>query len=741
MTTQPFTAIPGYGLIEPSSVEVAEPALSTPDEWAVEFGRTREKLLTFLRVRDPYVVLAKTAMQYMVELNQPIDPTAQRIQQPELELLQAHFLTFRTPPRGAPTSPGNFARLWSTASRHVAAFLHKQPAGARGEVADLITHRVRTQTVYYRNLFDREGCEGTLRDILERFDEISLRERGQPLSHTFRDLTRLLDLVEERLRVFLEHIRSLMTSTDRETALSAVDFFCEVSPLARRAWRYAENRFSDLRELQLAGFHVSELATPWVFTLPRDLLEREFPPASLEAIDRLSIRPGELSSVNLDFIYMDNPVWRRPFVAKPDGALFAPLVQLVLSFPFLIVEGLMEGNKPLLEAYARARAAHLEDAIFNNLRRAMPSAEIYRNVEWDDPKTQTRYENDVVAVIGNFIFLFEAKSGRISDIARRGGDQSLTNNLKDLFVEPGEQASRLQAYLDAHGSGVRLWEKGGGRPIDLKLDRPKVVFKYSVCIEHFTALTSAKFYLMEIGLIADDATWAPVLSLGELQMLDRFLDTEISFVHYLTRRSTLEDVLDFDGDEQDLLSMYLTNGFCIDSASLDGRKVMFQFADQMVRRRIEPRADRTEPEIHGVRLPPLWKDAVKEIYIDQSRHRFDMINVILNQPPPSLHEAERRIRKWRRGGGDEGTDLFYSRYCVGKRTFVLAVHFMKRMPEREDWVARGRDIAAQPAMSNDGPTDCAVFLAIRNSKVHPFDAVYFARFPRAFGAEPGNSIQ
>ncbi|MGB6795140.1 MAG: hypothetical protein WBE48_00820 [Xanthobacteraceae bacterium] len=70
----------------------------------------------------------------------------------------------------------------------------------------------------------------------------------------------------------------------------------------------------------------------------------------------------------------------------------------------------------------------------------MPSAEVYERVIWSDPKTGKGFENDVVALIGNTIFLFEAKAGRIADAARRGGALSLERNFKELFVEPGEQA-------------------------------------------------------------------------------------------------------------------------------------------------------------------------------------------------------------------------------------------------------------------------------------------------------------
>ena len=167
----------------------------------------------------------------------------------------------------------------------------------------------------------------------------------------------------------------------------------------------------------------------------------------------------------------------------------------------------------------------------------MPSAKVYKNVMWRDPTTERLYENDVVALIGNTIFLFEAKSGKLDDAGRRGGERGLTRNFRELFVEPGEQARRLENYLNSKGKDALLWIKGTEENVHLDLDRPKVVHKFSICIEHFAALTSAKHNLKKLGTIKDEDAWAPVLSLGELMLVWRYLDSEVAFFHDLNAPS------------------------------------------------------------------------------------------------------------------------------------------------------------------------------------------------------------
>jgi len=722
-------ALPGFAQFElPEPEELTGTADWTQAQWQEEFDRSREQLTRFLAARDPLIILARTAARIIVESG-TTDDALRAIEQPEAEILQALIVTSPPPTRPVPTSPGNLVRLWPLVSRHIHSFIRKltRKEGKAADIRQLVSHRARLHTLYYRNLFTRPDCEQVLQELLTRIDPRSESELGYRLSDLFRAGARLSDLVIGRLEVFAEQLRTLLTSPKRGEVTGAIDFFRSAYPVADRAWRGRTDRFADPETVRAAAFQMSEFAYPWVFTLSRKTLEAEFAPSIVDALYRLSLRPGEAATVDPQHIYLNNPIWRRPYVRLEDDSLFAPLAQLIFSFPFAIVEGLMEGHSALQNAYEAARADYLESATAALLRSAMPSARVYESVVWDDPETGQQWENDVVAVVGNFIFVFEAKSGRISDAARRGGDLSLTTNFRQLFVEPGIQAWRLQNYLDQQRQSSILRLKAGNSRIDIGLDKPKVVFTFSICIEHFTTLTSAKYYLKEMGLVENDTAWAPVLSLGELKMIDRFLDSEVSFIHYLTRRATLEDLIDFDGDEQDILSVYLTNGLWIDASQLDGGRVAFHNADGPVRVNRTPRVDRTIVEVQGVQLSRLWLAIVNELYEDHGqRHRFDLINVILNQMPPALADIERRVRRFRRGVPTDGEDVISVRFEVGKKMYLLVAYLAKSLPELEEW----RDVGRQMTMlfmPENGTIDCAAFIFARRSKESTFDGVSFYR--------------
>jgi hypothetical protein len=414
---------------------------------------------------------------------------------------------------------------------------------------------------------------------------------------------------------------------------------------------------------------------------------------------------------------------------------------LIYAFPFLMFEQVITGNHALERAYANARATFLEDTIASLIATGLPSAKVDRAVMWRDNDSQREYENDVVAIVGNTIFLFEAKSGRLDDVARRGGGKSLVTNFRELFVEPGEQARRLENHLNNQRDRAILWVKKTGARIALDLQRPKIVHKFSICIEHFASLTSAKHHLKELGLIPDDSAWAPVLSIGEFQLVWRYLDTEISLFHYLTRRATLEEVMNFRGDEQDILSVYLINGLWIETEEIKGRTVLFKDSCGIVRRPKEPRKDRRECELYGVLLSAYWKALICEIYSDVSnRHRFDIIEVLLNQSPPSLAATEGKIRKWKKSLSRKraNEEVVFSYSTIGARTFVLAFAFVDRAIGESEWVQRARRIAYEGALPLFSASDCAVIGKSKKSKEWTYDAITFFRFGHRSTAQPAD---
>lgn len=697
------------------------------NEWKLDFEHTCNNLQNFLSARDPLVILSRTIALHLMNLRNKTHNAGQ-LEQAHTEITQALILTNNLKFKNVPTSPDNFLRYWQLLFRNLHSFMGQQYYDDRtSDIDKNIIHRARLQTLYYRNLFAQEDCEQALVGILGKIDSDTEKDLGYKLTSLFQACVRIFEITNEKLLQFNNNIIPLYQAENKGDVLKAIDFLKNTYPLCEELWDRCGDQFTDLKSISATGVQIFELGYPWVFTLSRTQLQSEFEPKLLDAIFEMALPLGALSGANLDHIYLNNPVWRKPYIALENGDIYVGLSHLIYSFPFAIIEEKMDGNPKLKIAYEDSRSEYLEEAIETILQTAMPSARIHKGVYWTDPATGKRWENDIVAFIGNYVFVFEAKSGKITEASRRGGDLSLRNNFKELFIEPGIQGWRLQRYIDEYGIRSELFEKNGNRIKNLGFDHPKAVFRYSVCFEHFNSLTSAKLHLKKFNAIENETAWTPILSLGELKMIDRFLDTEISFVHYLSRRSTFEEIIALDGDEQDILSMYLTNGFCIDASKIEGTHLTLMNADSFVRIRKTPRLDRTETEVHGVLLSQLWAFAVKEIYKrKEDRHRFDYINVILNQFPPSLAEIEKRIRRFRRNVPSNDEDIITVKFVVGRRVFVLGCYLAKKRPTHEEWRNIGRSMF-EPFLQGYDTAECAAFYYLRRSKERAYDGASFYR--------------
>ena len=717
--------VPGYGEIDP---ELLKREHVDGDATAVQ-AATAAQTLQFLWARDPAALLAKSGEQLLRELVPgEIGPGASGLEQIHVELLQA-FALAAGPGRAVPASPKAMVRLWTLAKRNLAAYLTATPPGPDADQDALLTRRIRTRTIFYRNIFNSDDAADIVPSLVAHMDAAALDRLGFRMSDFAKALFAIFNDVGNR---FSDRIDREQVLREGVAVDGAITEMLKESAWARRMWRSAATCPLQPAGRGWAGFQLAEMFCSPLFLFRHRDLNARFGEAVTAALFSRALAFGAVGKDALSTIYLDNPIWSRPFIALDADTLFLPLPGLIVSFPFAIVEGLIGSDQRLQKAYADARSGYLEDDVERIVRRSLPSATVYRGATWHDPDTKVRYEHDVVAVLGMQVLIFEAKSGKLAPAARRGGLKSLKTNFENLFVEPGKQASRLKALLASRRDDVVLVDRNG-RPVRFEPLGPSVVHKFGVCIEQFASVTSSRRLFREMGLLDIDQEWAPILTLGELRMISERLDTEMSFLHYLTRRATADDVFDFIADEQDLLSMYLMNGFALDPRTLEGRQVMLLQADAAVRGRASPRADRRVFATPGIVLPPMWALIGKEIYKADHRHRFDIIVAILNQFPGALAGMAQTVQRWRSGAGKGSGNTLSARAVIGDRVFVVAVHMAKEPPlDEKAWADQSRMIAYDLGEKLDA-TDCVVILKLRRSKSPTFDGVSFFRFPMGVG--------
>lgn len=713
--------VPGFG-----PADIPEKPLSDFEgDHELALSHALERLHCFVTARDPLSLLSLFGRQHLIEAAQSERDESELVIQSEAELLQTLALKFDN--WGVvPTSPNNFQRchkILRNCLHHYAATMQTK----NDDIESLVSYKIRIQTLFYRNSFSSEVGAVIVPALLSKIDPATEAALGYKLSDLARAVFDLLRLVGERMENFRVRIGAILRGDDVETKIR--EFAAHSAAVSRviaktEGWFVANNWPSN------AAFQVSEAGWSPVFTFSRKGLIDCYGKAVASALFELGIRPGELANFNLREAFLGSPIRQRPFVRLDDNHLFVPNPGLIVSFIFEMLEYVIRAHPKLLDTYHRARGSYLPEAIEELVRMALPSAKLYREVTWHDLTTDTRYENDVLAVAGHHVFIFEAKAGKLKPAARRGGVSSIKKNLKELFIEPARQAARLEDALRSGQVKSGMLVDCDGNPVEIDSGRPVIVRKFSVCLEHFAGLTATRHSYSELGLLAKGEPWAPILSLGELHMIGMHLDSEPAYFHYLSRRQTIEEQFDFMGDEQDLLSVYLANRFCLDEKALAGVRVMFLGADELARERKIPASNRKRFDIPGIKLPYLWQRIAKEIYESGNQHRFDMLEVILNQHPSDLKGLDLRAARWNRGLSTK-EDIAFVRRAIGSRVFGLALAHVKYPPISGVELGLFSREVIQSVPVTDRPSDFLLVIRSQKKSTATYDGVHFGRLAQA----------
>lgn len=532
---------------------------------AVEFRSATQRLETSLSGYEPLSLLALVSLSYLFGsdgLERP--PVNGRvITQFHAELLQAMVLRH---PRNAfpwlPTLPdpegllrdlddASLAHLFQTMAAH---------ADPTEEALAQVRARMRAFTQAVRNWGYPDQIAQVVTELFFPLDDAALAAIGVAPSALFRMFLGIIATVEARMGP-LAAARKVIESTKvprdlkKSMAASVPDSIS------------LEEGIDQVRKGML--LHQSfALVDACTFTLDElmsiyaaDVDQQSF----ASAIDGLSYGFGDLADTQVDDIFLDNPVWQRPFVRLDDGKYFISIPGMLLSFGLDILEALVVAVPALKEPYLKRRGMYLEDSLTTQFQGAFPDAEIYQGSRWVDGKL---WENDVLVVIDHVAVVIEAKSNAVH-ASREGNPGGLKQNVKDVMATPSAQGSRFEQYLRNNPGPIRFRTNKSGVFNEFDTSKVKQFVRLNVSLRPLGGLHSRWPLLRDAGLIAAEVDMAPTMTLADLKSVFDVLDGPCQKLHYLARRAEFERNARYTGDELDLLALYLETGFNIGRLEFD----------------------------------------------------------------------------------------------------------------------------------------------------------------------------
>jgi hypothetical protein len=578
----------------------------------------------------------------------------------------------------------------------------------------LALEQIRGTTQFVRGEFSPHQLDHYLRSIFEHIDNDFAKVHGISGSALLDTLQRLLRAIEDKLNDHRERCRKVLKSYK---AKKAVKNYFEMFPEegVRRDTILADAVAKQVRPHQMRLFLLeeSDRFLPRVFSLSESDINAACPggadtTAAKRAIEAWSLAFGDLREHRVEYLYLSNPVWDRPFIKLADGRFFWPSPATSFSFQFEMFERLIAADTDLLQTYEDARAEMLEEELGLLLKKYYRNGRVIRGARWTNLVDKREYENDVVVLIDHTALLFEAKSGKVTAEAKRGAGRRLKREIEKLMVEPAEQSKRLMELLKNDRREHTFQTKDGEQVIDSRgIDR---FIRVNVTFNVIGALSSRWPYLVDADLIHGDAVQIPTMSLADLDTVCDVLNEQATITHYLHRRSAFEASADYFADEIDLLAFYLKTGFNIGETEFDGTRLMiYGMSDELsayFKRQAEgQRLERPVPE-----RTKLFGRIIFSLEERTPEHWLELAGRLLNVAIGDQGTIERnigpsvaKVRKSPNASMSWGAEL--ANGPPQRREAIAFVWY--RCADRDDRDARLRAHAVQ-VMDMAGTSDCLV---------------------------------
>lgn len=368
--------------------------------------------------------------------------------------------------------------------------------------------------------------------------------------------------------------------------------------------------------------------------------------------DNFSLPLDQTLETDIEEIFLSNPVWTRPIIKLNDQVYFCAIPQTFFSFVIPSLESFI--SKIDAERLSKSRSVYLENKIREIICRRFPQSKTVSGLEWK--KDGRLYETDLITFIDSHAVILEAKSGKITESALKGALGRIKKHITQLFIDPGIQSARFKDHLEALIKD-QILDPELVKKIPIDLQSIRKIIRISVSLEDFGSLQSNLTDLKGTGWFPNGFTPCPTFNLADFETIFDFLEHPVQILHYFEARHNIENLLDYRGDELDLLGLYISTLFNLGSVGKDTHLSISGMSSEIDRyymsREIGVHIEKPQPKISK-----LFKDIFRQLE-DRKPLRWTEIGVILNYFSPDdqvgmesrLGSLKRNVLKnWKKTG-------------------------------------------------------------------------------------------
>jgi len=571
------------------------------------------------------------------------------------------------------------------------------------KVIEISTRLYQPLDSYYKNTF---GLEATiLISIFENFvsqSEKAMNEHFQQIREIF-SKNNLDDLVKAYYQTF----------TDLQDEPNDLISFFHEKNLSLEAAKFMMLEHSALRLTDIFLFYCPQIAND---------LNIEDIDGIRTALSKLSYQFGDLKENNSEFFFLNNPVWTKPLIQLSEDLYFCSIPQVFFSYIFEIFKELSSKKPSLKKKLSEQRAFFLENEIENLMRDAFPESTIQSNLKWQEQ--DSIYETDLLVKIDSYLLIVEAKSGSISSPAFRGATKAMKRDIKELLEYPAIQSKRLADKIWRIKQDV---EEDNDLLANLQFDIDQIqkIIRLSITLEDFATIQANLSDLKETRWLSEDVTTAVTMTLADLEVVFNILDSVPDKIHYLVRRSELQERVKYKADELDLIGLYTETTFNFGEAEFLNRQWFWTgMSDKIDNYYIAKEKNYNYPK-PKIKLTKWWAD-IRNYIEDRKPYRWSEVAVMmLNVPYAEQIALEKKFKKLakklrnRRYKQDEINSIIFHPYKGRNEAFALVALRESQEKERH----RLMENIAQESFTVNYIDRCLVLAVSITRKDYPYSSL------------------
>lgn len=532
------------------------------------------QLKNFLLNTEPIHLLSLFSYYFLTSPigKQKITSGKNEIKQFHVELLQSFILSFNENDYtdSSPISPFKIEELTvlltTLTEYHSLLFLNDKLDSVTEDekYISLILSQIKTHTFAVRNWAYPKETRQTLIKIFNPINELIFEETSIniiSLIHLFAELTKE---IEEKINSHRQKVIEVLKLNDKTQIIEKYFQFFSSKNTVEELLELSR-KFKSRKDFKLFLLTHSDLFLPDYYKIDVQKYLNKYHSSFTqleEVVKSLTYKIGDLSNEKIEHFYLDNPIWKKPFIEDFFGDIYYPIPSLFQHTNFQIIEYLLKDYPDLIKKIAKRRSIFLEEEIESIFNSAFPSAQVYKNILWSELTVNQLFENDLLVLLDNSVIIIEAKSAKFSAPAKRGAPLRLKDEINTFLIEPAIQTKRFAKFINNNKKVLTLKSKDGNVH---SIDFSNVTRTIRLCItlDFVPVISSSKKDLFAAGLITDKNIIPTTLSLNDLAIVFELLETSSEKLHYLYRRSEIEENANLEGDELDFLTFYLETGFNI----------------------------------------------------------------------------------------------------------------------------------------------------------------------------------